>query len=359
MAGTIRTINNLNDIEKVLNSFFSSVDVFLKIKNGNLKIRYLGYIQQKVIIQVPYLKNMSEEILIFARKNGNTVYLHLRYIEKQGEDDFLLTPVKMQIIYAERIETRTSLSDGKQKSILFVDNVISDFIIENQLALAVKTVDRIKNFIHDEIEKSYERKKIYFMNEGLSDPRLKYFYENRSPYVVEDFTADGKRSDNKFYEYFISNIYSKDYNLINRKNLISEVAAPVFFKRKIPIGYIQVNHTKQLDVRTVKIVEKLALSAEEIFNKQKVFNTQTEKLLVTDISKNGLSIAFKERQFIRLFKENSYVVLSLLMPDNLRIDMLVIVKNITLLDNKVIKVGCQIKDIEEYSRKIFEHYLEE
>lgn len=356
MAGSIRTTTDKNDIEKVMNLVFSKNDVFLRTKNGNLKISYIGFSDRQVALKIPYMKNLADTVLIFSRTKGNTVYVEMKYMERQGEDEFIFYPLKMQIIYAARAEGRVS-SNNKSKELIFITNIISDFLIENEIALAAKTVDRIKTEIINEIDNMFERKKIFFINEGMTDPRIRYFYNDPSPYIIENIENETMVTDKEFYSVYKREIYSNDYYLINRKNLISEAAVPIMYRKKFPIGYIQVNHLKELNDGTMKVLKELGNTAEKIIANQKVFHPQTDKLLVSDISKSGMSIVFKDRKYIRFFKENSYINFSLIMPDNLHIDILAIVRNITILENKVIKVGVQIDKMDESTRRVYEHYI--
>lgn len=357
MAGSIRTITNKDDIEKVLNLFFTKNDVFIRTKSGNLKIQYIGYSNRQVALKIPYMKNLAETVLIFSRSKGNTVYVELQYLEKQGEEEFIFYPVKMQIIYAVRSEDRMNSGNQAGKKLLFIKNIISDFLIENEIALAVKTVDRIKTEVINEIDTMFERKKISFINEGMTDPRIRYFYENPVPYFIKDIYTENDDDKGDFYDKYKREIYSNDYYLINRKNLVSEACVPIMYRKKFPIGYIQVNHVKPLNDAVLKILDEMARNAESIMIRQKVFHPQTDKLLVSDISKSGLSIVFNDRKYIRFFKEKSLINFSLIMPDNLHIDILARVKNITIMDNKVIKVGVQITQMDESTKKVYEHYL--
>lgn len=357
MPSAIKTITNQHDIEKVLNGFFVNNDVYVKTKNGNLGVQFVGVNSNEVAIKLPYIKNIAENVLIFSRRNGNTVYVNLKLVEKQGENDFVFTPIKMQIIYAERSEARVNVSGSDEKKILFISNIISDFMVENDLERAVKTVDRIKTMIISKIGKYTERIKIFFINEGGSDTRLKHFIENKNPYIIESFNEEERNTDKSFFGYYKTNIYNSDYYLINRKNLISEAAVPILLRDSMTIGYILANNSRALNDNFKNILVKLAKEANSMFLKNRIIAPQMEKLLVTDISTSGLSIAFKERKYIRLFKEKSLAMFNLIIPGNIIIEMLVEIKNITLLENKIFKVGCMIKKIPDYSKGIYNEFL--
>ena len=57
---------------------------------------------------------------------------------------------------------------------------------------------------------------------------------------------------------------------------------------KIPYGYIQVNNSSPLKESSMHEVKKMALIINELLIKHGMFPQAEEKLIVTDISKNGI-----------------------------------------------------------------------
>jgi hypothetical protein len=264
--------------------------------------------------------------------------------------------VQFQIISNPRKEERIELGTGK--SVLFITNLISDYILQNSLALSLKKVENIKEILRFDLEKRFPYIKIYFMNEGMSDPRMKYFYENPVPLFVPNMNAQPDAKFEKQFNTYINEIYAKDYLLQNRKNLIAEIAVPVLYHGKIPYGYIQVNSDKPLTDGIFSVIKRLGVVADELFKKYKLFLPETDKLLIADASLSGIGIVFKERKYIRYFKEGSYVIGDILLPNGTKANALCIVRNIALMENKIIKVGCQIKDIDALSEVHYHEYLE-
>jgi len=236
--------------------------------------------------------------------------------------------------------------------------VISDFIIQNSLAMESKKVDHVKEIVRFDLEKQFKQVRIFFCNEGMTDIRMKYFYENKTPFLVSDINKKELAKDEALFNYYINNIYGKDYQLINRKNLVSEVSVPILYKARIPYGYIQCNGAAPLSESALLIVKRMAIVVEELFNKYKVFPVSDERLLVSDVSKKGVGIVFKERRFIRYFKENSYVYFDLNLPDNKRTACLAVIRNIGIMENKIIKVGCEIRELDALGEVNYEEYLD-
>jgi hypothetical protein len=356
MSGSIRTITDEKEYQELFNRHFLQGVVFLKAVNGNLKIAFYGYTQGIVALKIPYLKNMPESCLIFSRIGSITTYVQLKYIQKREDEVYLFKPLKMQSISVERREGRTVLEEN-EKSLIFLTDIITDFDIEKTIALESRKTDRIRNMIISEIQPMFQRIKVYFCNEGMSDPRMKYFYKLGRPYLIKDFNDPAMRT-NPEYRNFVENILSRDYNLINRKNLISEISVPVAYKNAIPFGYIQVNNTAPVVDASMDLMRKLSATASELFIKDRIFAPSQEKLLISDISKTGLGIVFKDRTLIRFFKEKSYVHFNLILPGKQSVQVFAVVRNVVFLENKVIKVGCEILGMDEASRQKYSQFVE-
>ncbi len=358
MAQQITTITERERFQDIFYKFFAVNDVYLRTKSGDLKIKFFGYTEGLAAFRIPFVKNLRENNLIFTRSGSNIIYAHMKFAEKQEEDMYILYPEKIQVITEGRREQRTSIANAAGKAVLYTTNIISDFIIENSIALDLKKADKVKEILRFDMEKQFQHIKIYFCNEGASDPRMKYFMENKVPIFISDVSRQPTEQDQRKYNDYINNIYSKDYFLINRKKFVSEISVPILYKAKIPYGYIQINTFNALSESTVTLIKRMAIVAEEIFHKFGIFPVSEEKLLVSDISKGGLSIVFKERKFIRYFKERSLVYFDLIFPENKKASILAVVRNISLLENKIIKIGCEVKEMDALSEVNYDEFLE-
>lgn len=359
MSEQIQTITDKNQLQEIFYKHFIDGDIYLKTKNGDLKIKFLGYSSDQVAFKIPHVKNLFGNCLIYTRRGNTIFYVQLKFQEKQEDESFVFYPLKMQLISQERREDRKSIStEGAGKQIVYITNIISDFIIENTLSMEARKVDRIKEALKTDIEKHFPHIRIFFFNEGASDPRMKHFANMNGPIFIADINRKPSDREMAGYNNFMSNVYSKDYHLQNRKQLISEVSVPFLFRGKIPYGYIQVNNTTVMPESVLSIVKKLALGADELIQKSKLFPVSDAKLLVSDISRNGLGVVFKDRMFIRYFKERCQVFFDLMLPDAKKANIHAEVRNIILMENKIIKIGCEIKEMDALSEVNYEEFLE-
>jgi hypothetical protein len=359
MAEHIQTVTDKNQFEKICGQYFQNNEVYIKTKNGDLEIKYFGYSDGRVAFKIPYLKNMADSCLLIARNGDNTLHANVKYAEKQEDDMFIFRILNFQVITLVRSEERKSLENktGTGKVIVFVTNVISDFIIQNTLALHEKRVDDLKEGIIAEFGKTFKFIKIFFSNEGSSDARMKHFQKTRQLVYVPDFKKKELENDEKV-KFFINNIYAKDYYLQNRKEFISEISIPILYKMKLPYGYIQINNNEPLNEPTLNIIKKVAVRIDETLTKEKFFPRAGDKMIVSNVTMNGFGIVFKDRIYIRYFKVNSYVNLDMLLPDNKKASILANVRNISILDNKVIKIGFQIDEIDALSEVHYQEFVD-
>jgi hypothetical protein len=285
------------------------------------------------------------------------IYSYLRFIEKQEDNIFIFAPTKFQIITSSRSEERNNLDDVNGKRLVFVTNIISDFIIENTLVQRMKKIDRIKEQIFDEMENAFDYMKLYLRNEVTGDPRMKYFLSHRNPIFISDFSKKGAGGDEKFFKFYIDDVYSRDHQLQKRKEILSEISVPFLYQAKMPYGYLQVNGKAPFADVTLASVKKFAAYVDELFKKENIFSKSSDKFIVNSLSKNGFGIVFKDRKYIRYFKSDSMVYLDMIFPGNKRASILVVVKHISILPNKTIAVGFEIKELDAIGEINYDEFI--
>jgi hypothetical protein len=186
---------------------------------------------------------------------------------------------------------------------------------------------------------------------------MRYFAENRKALFIQDINRKEPPEDPDRHNYYLNEIYARDHNLVKRGNIVSEVCMPVFHGGRIIFGYIQVNGTAPLSESHLAAVRRTAVLVEQLFGKYGVFPVARERLLVADVSKNGCGIVFRERRFIRYFKERCQLCLDLALPANKKALALAVVRNIGILENKIVKIGCEIKEVDSPGRANYDEYL--
>ncbi len=336
--------------------YFSGREIFLRLKDGKMPVRYLGFSGETAAFKIPHIKTINGEVIIFTRLGTEVFYAFLNNVEKQEENLFILKPTRVQIISQSRAETRSPVADGEgNRKLAFITNIIADFIVENTLALSLKKTDQIRDIINSEFGSPMHKMRLFLMNESHNDKRMHYFNLRRTPIYIENIQTNappGKESD---YSYYRSNIIPNDNFLKENPDYISEVSVPMLLYGKLPYGYITVNSLSPIDSTYSAHVRKFCLFADRVFREYKIFKPSEERMLVSNVSPSGFGITIKERKFIRYFKLNSQISLDMILPENKKASILATVKNIAPGQNNSIKIGFFIEDIDALSEV---HYTE-
>jgi hypothetical protein len=356
MSEVITTISDSGQFEEIFNKFFLQRDVYIKTKSGDLHIQFLGYNNGNVAFRIPRVKSVPDAIVVLTRISDNTIYASLKLLER-NQDTFIFLPLKFQIISEKRREERTNLEKPDGKNVLFVTNLISDLMIQNSLDSNEKKVRAVKDKISEDLKGKFDRIRAVFFNESRIDVRMKHFMDSWNPIFIKDRGGVISDSEKKEFSLYISEIYSKDYKLSSQKELISEVSVPIIYKNMVPYGYIQVNNAKPMNDNHLKAIKRFAVMINEHLMKSSIFEPAKDKFIVTDVSKSGLGIVFKDRRLLRFFMKDSHVFLELNLPDSNKAVMVVIVRNTIFNEGGTIKVGLEIKNIDAISEVNYDELL--
>jgi hypothetical protein len=359
MAGTIETITDRSRFPEIFNTHIAQAEVNLRTSNGNLRIRFLGFTEGMVAFKIPYIKSMPDTALVFARIGEVTAYIELKSVDKQADNVFVFSPLKLQLIHTARREDRSTTDGGSHKSLVFITSIISDFLLYDSIRREKRKIEHIRDKVLDDLKKIFSEVKVLFIAEETGDPRMRFFNEtNNNPIFIPNINekaAPGEEARQAFYR---ENIYTKEQFNMKRKGLISEITMPVLYRGKIPYGYLQTNNTVPINSSSLQILSRASDLASNIIMRSGIFTDFCkERLLVSDVSKKGIGVVFRDRKFIRYFKEKSKVVFDLSLPDGTNLPISAIVRNITLLENKIIKIGCEICTLDDASRSTYEKYL--
>ncbi|MBN2403027.1 MAG: hypothetical protein JXN64_11590 [Spirochaetes bacterium] len=355
MIKGVKTITDRNLFQNILKKFFYNRISFIYSQKANIEVQFLDTPDGLVNIQIPFDMEEQKNCIAYTRNENNIIVVFLKYVSHKTKDILVFNPAKFQVMSVERKDERRSIIEaGIDKSLLYITNFITDKIIGSSLTSQEKILKRIKEIIEYDHLKEYEYLKIFFWNENISDPRMKFFFTNRNHIFIPDMTFE---SGDYIYRYYLNNIYNQDAYLKTHKELISEISVPILFDLKIPYGYIQVNKYTPFPKSSVTLIKRLASIVDELAKKSNLFSVSNDKLLVSDISKTGVGIVFNNQKYIPYYKKDSYVSMDLLLPHYKKASMLADVRHLEMMHNKTIKVGFEIKDMDSASRDNYEKFL--
>ena len=356
MPDQIKTVTNREQFQFLFDNFFAGHQVYLKTSTGALNLQYLGYSGGNVAFRIPHVKSFPENAIVFSRHGGHTIYLSMKHFEK-SEDTFIFIPVKFQIISESRKEDRKLVDIEGGKSVIYMSNFISDYIIQRGLATSQKKIDKIKEIAEFELKKKFEHVKILFSNEAKSDPRLNHVLNSGKLLYIPNLNENPDPSLEEDYNYYLENIYKTDISLTSRNRYISEVLAPVMYNSMIPYGYVQVNSAQSISEGLCEVCKRMAIVIDQLFNRNSLFFPLETRFLVADLSRSGMGFVFKEKKFIRYFEEKSRITFDVMLPTRKKAVIGAVIRNITFLENNIIKVGCEITSLDDNSRANYDEFV--
>jgi len=359
MSQDVQSTTITENFDRAFDRYFTTGDVFLRVHNGKTKIQYYGFSERHVAFRIPHAKSLKGEYVVFRSIANTMVYAYLKFLNREEDGTFIFTPIRIQIISQGRDEDRESIEDNeKKKSIVFITNVISDFMILNSLSMSMKKVDVIRDTIIDDTDNAFEHIKIHLANEGRSDARMKHFSSERNPIYIQNYSAAPSEKDRQKINYYINNIMDSDHYLKNHRELISEISIPLLLYGRIPYGYLQVNSSTSLTKETFASLKQFAISSSMKFIRHGIFFLGTEKLIVTNVSRKGFGISFKDRKVMRYFKDKCLVSCDMMLPGGEKASFYTSVKHITINKNKSISIGFNTIDIDALGEVYYDDFID-
>ncbi len=358
MSQEIHTINNPDQFEHIITKYFKGNQIQVRITGGTLPVQFLGFSEGMAAFQVQNIKNLPSECTFVVKMGLNLIYGYFKQVRQEEGNLFLFTPMRFQIITIKRSEERSTIAgETGGKKLVFITNIVSDFMLVNSLEDSEKTVDRIRDKIVDDFDNAYEKIRIFLSSDGITDTRMKYFNTHKIPLFVPDIDNLDKAPDVNQVHHFINNILPTDYYFKNN-NFKSEVSIPLLYMMKMPYGYIQINSKSPMADTVLRNMKQLATMASGYFDKLKIFKSTDERFIVVNVSKKGFAIAFRERKYIRYFKKDSAIAVDMILPGNNKASVFSIVRHITTKENKIIVVGFEIVDIDAIGEVHYDEFLE-
>lgn len=356
--GTSENITDTNRFEELFNKYFSKYNVFLKSSSMNIIVKYNKYENNILEIQSNESFEAADNSIIFARCEDKLICTNAKFLSMR-DNNYLFQPKNIEIIEIARKEERKKISGSDtEKKIIYITNIISDFILKEHLSYEKKKVEFIRDKLLSRLEKEYPYSKVFFLNEGKNDDRMKYFYQERKPIFISDIKKDTLKDDEtNTYAFYKKMIFERD-NLLDWNKIISEISLPIFYKSLIPFGYVQVNSDKAFTEEDFNTFRKFGLSTSDFFTNNYIIKTSDDKIIVADLSKSGIGVVFKERTLIKHFKDDSYVFFNLVLPENRIASVLTIVRNINLIGKNIFRIGCEIVEIDALGQCHYDEYLE-
>ena len=363
MNHSVDKIVDKKQMKEIFEKRFSSLVAFIKTDDISIQVVSFKYEDNLITITLPRHVMNFDNAIIYVRDREKIIASHVS-LQMAGEDNsFVFEPRDVMICDVPRKENRNKIENKNSAASvnIYVSNIISDFIIDESFIASRKRVDFIKNVLLQKISLENALLKIVLLNEIHNDERMKYFRTERKPYFYEDLKDvhdNEKLKNNSDLKRYAFSIYPSDPALEDKK-IISEISVPLLYKFMLPFGYMKVTSQAKLTDTDFTTVRKFGMSVSTLFtNDKNLIKNSEERIAVTDLSMHGLGIVFKDKRLIKHFKDDSLIVFTVFLPEEKQATILCLVKNISLVQNYIYRVGCEIINIESIGEVHYSEYLE-
>ncbi len=341
----IQIIKEHEKIRDLYNSCFAGKTAFMKYYSNDIQVKCHGYSVGYVTIGIPYIKTIPDPAIIFSFNDKNIIHMTLKKTAVIQQDIIQFEITRCYLIPSSRHYNRSTINlKSDHRNILFITNLITETVINNSLITSRNKINTIFNYAEEKLKQKFLFVKIYTASEIPHDPRMQYIYANNEGYIVYRM---GKNSYKKTpaFEYYMNYIYPNERTIRTGMYRISEGIFPIFYKNKIPYGYLRINKETELSVSDISIVQSLVRSIENHFCKLEIFPVLKEKIIVQDISPGGFSTLQHQKNNTRIFKYGNIICCDLVIPGMNKINILGKITYNSNMENGLVRSGMKIEKI--------------
>ncbi len=357
MNEKVKLIYGKENHEKIFRQFFMGGRSFIRLKQGGIEAKYNGFHDGMAEFYFPLVKGRPENCSISTRVKNVLITAHLIFRKMKGDSLYCFEPMNIEIIPDPRNDERR-YCDCTPGEIIFATNVISDPGIKKILTWERDKLRKIIDMISLDNMERFDFFRIVFAGSLPDDPRMKYFYKFRSPIHISNFRKKHFSENDSTLRFYRDTILAHDFQIRDKDYIVSEISVPVLCNSRIPYGYIQANSSSSLSRISLQSLKRLAMLVDKMRIENKIAFNVDHRFLVSDISRNGVGIAFKNRNLLPYYCREKMVSMDMIFPQRRKASIIADVKHIDILSNKVIKVGFLIREMDKLSKIHFQRALE-
>ncbi len=351
---SVRHITDKKALSDIFNTLFTENQVMLRGEDFNIKVDFVRFESNKIYIRLPEPDYEIHASAIYTRYDDEIYYTH---VVPHGKDSELLIfePEGIQIFKAVRKEERRNTDEKTGKKAL-ITNIISTSVVEESFRHNRSRCEWIRSEIAGKLEGKFEYVRIYLAGDRKSDSRMKWMMQDRKPVFIPAIKIRQGGLDSIDYNRYMNEVYYSD-PLLKDGRFNSEIIVPLLYKGMMPFGYVQINHVNILPVEALTSIKRLALAfSESVSGDMLLFRPSEDSMIIKDFSSSGVGILFRERTFMRHFREDELVVFTVFMPEKKRATMMARVMNINRINN-FFMVGCMISNIDPIGDVNYQEFL--
>lgn len=356
----IKKITDRSLFNSVFNKLFLGRDVLLKTDQETIPVHFESYDGGMAVLRIPDNHDVTDGCIVFIERQKDIVFSHLNLKSDMKNSRYMFDVVDIQIL--EKIKKEESPANEVRSSPrsghAYISNIISDFSLIDCLKGSTRRVEYLRSEILKKLNNLYPFSKVFFIHDKRPDYRMEFFQNNRRPYFFPELVKSAAQTGNSDLMHFMTNIQPKDFYLTDNK-LTSEICVPILYKLMLPFGYIQINSTGALGDSDYSAIRKLGMTASVLFsNDTSIIKSADDIISISDISETGMGIIFKDKPLIKHFKDDSTILFNVVFSDTRKASILAKVRHITLIENKIYRVGVEVMNIDPIGEVYYSEYVE-
>ncbi|HOP27986.1 MAG TPA: PilZ domain-containing protein [Spirochaetota bacterium] len=350
----VRHITDKNELIDIFKKLFEQQSVMLKTEGMNIKVDCVKTENNRISIKLPDPDFKPKASAVFTRHEDEIYFTHI--IPHGHEGDLLIFETEgIEVFKATRKEDRKS-TDEKSGRKALITNIISPSVVEESFRHNRSRAEWVRSEITGKFEGRFEHIRVFFSGDRKSDSRMKWVLQDKKPVFIHAIHTKQDGTDSDDYSRYMNEIYYSD-PLLKDSIFNSEIIVPMLYKGMMPFGYIQINHTEKLTEDALTYSKRMGLAFSESVSKDMLlFRPSEDKMMIIDLSQNGLGILFKEKNLIRHFREDESLVFTVHMPENRQATMMSRVMNINQINNYY-RIGCLISSIDPVGDNNYREFL--
>ncbi len=352
-----QTITSRDQIEEIYNIFLKNRPAHIRYSGQNIKVKCSDCINGKVVIDIPFETDLPDPVIVHSSLENKTIHLYLKKAGKANFDNTIFDITKCNLIVSARGSSRHRISHDKDhKKVVYITDFITDTIVGNSILSESNKLSAIFNRAETELLKTFSTVRFMTKNEGQHDIRMQYISKRGKGIIIRKID-DPNPDDKEGYDFYMKNIFLVEKPVKMRKLSFSEAVLPLYYRDKIPYGYLKVAKDSNLNDSDLKLAEKYVKSIEQYLHKLDIFPVVPDKIIVHEVSSAGLSVLQHEKKNSRHFKIGSQFCYDLVIPDNKKVHLLARIKHNSPGGNGIIRTGFEIEKIDENHIEDFKAYL--
>lgn len=341
-----RTITSPDELHRIFDLYFTDKSAYLDQYGKKIRVKCYNCNNGKAMVGIPYVKKLTDQVVVFTNTGENLINLQLKKITRHERNIYLFEIVRCNIIVPSRCSSRYRISSGSEpRKSVFITDIINEDGIGNSLLNESRKVSSILNYLENELKRHFSSVRFMAKTDEVHQ-------------TCQYNSSEGKAAlHENGYEYYMKYIFEKEFMAQNSSLMFKEAVLPLYYRGKIPYGWLMVGKDCNLTDTDLGVAGSFIQSVERYLLKLGVFQTDSERIAVSEVSLSGLSVVQGEKN-MRRFPVGNRFCCDLVLPENQRVNLLVKVRHNFSDEEGIVHTGLEIEKTDAEKFAEFKQFLD-